>query len=100
MVGTGVFTSLGYQLLDVQDTISIVLLWVIGGAMALFGAFSYGQLGTHFAESGGDYLYLSRIFHPVLGYLSSWVSLLVGLLGSRGHCRHRHDAVPGPLWRR
>ena len=46
--------------------------------MALFGAFSYGQLGTHFAESGGDYLYLSRIFHPVLGYLSSWVSLLVG----------------------
>ena len=78
MVGTGVFTSLGYQLLDVQDTVSIVLLWVIGGAMALFGAFSYGQLGTHFAESGGDYIYLSRIFHPVLGYLSSWVSLLVG----------------------
>lgn len=78
MVGTGVFTSLGYQLLAVQDTLSIVLLWLIGGFMALFGAFSYGQLGTHFAESGGDYLYLSRIFHPVLGYLSSWVSLLVG----------------------
>ena len=78
MVGTGVFTSLGYQLLDVQDTVSIVLLWLIGGFMALFGAFSYGQLGTHFPESGGDYIYLSRVFHPVLGYLSSWVSLLVG----------------------
>ena len=78
MVGTGVFTSLGYQLLDVQNTVSIVLLWLIGGVMALFGAFSYGQLGTHFTESGGDYIYLSRIFHPVLGYLSSWVSLLVG----------------------
>ena len=78
MVGTGVFTSLGYQLLAVQDTVSIVLLWLIGGFMALFGAFSYGQLGTHFRESGGDYIFLSRIFHPVLGYLSSWVSLLVG----------------------
>ena len=78
MVGTGVFTSLGYQLLAVQNTVSIVLLWLIGGFMALFGAFSYGQLGTHFAESGGDYIYLSRIFHPMLGYLSSWVSLLVG----------------------
>ena len=78
MVGTGVFTSLGYQLLAVQDTVSILLLWLIGGAMALFGAFSYGQLGTHYTESGGDYIYLSRIFHPALGYLSSWVSLLVG----------------------
>ena len=78
MVGTGVFTSLGYQLLAVQDTVSIILLWLIGGAMALFGAFSYGQLGTHFPESGGDYIYLSRVFHPVLGYLSSWASLVVG----------------------
>ncbi len=78
MVGTGVFTSLGYQLLAVQDTISIVLLWTIGGFLAVFGAFSYGQLGTHFSESGGDYIYLSRVFHPLLGYLSSWVSLVVG----------------------
>ena len=78
MVGTGVFTSLGYQLLAVQHTFSIMLLWLIGGFMALLGAFSYGQLGTHFSESGGDYIFLSRIFHPMLGYLSSWVSLVVG----------------------
>ena len=78
MVGTGVFTSLGFQLLDVKNTISIILLWLIGGFLALFGAFSYAQLGTHFKESGGDYIYLSRIFHPVLGYLTSWVSLVVG----------------------
>lgn len=78
MVGTGVFTSLGYQLLDVQNTISIIMLWVIGGGLALFGAFSYAQLGTHFSESGGDYIYLSRIFHPLLGYLTSWASLVVG----------------------
>ena len=78
MVGTGVFTSLGFQLLDVKNTISIVLLWLIGGFLALFGAFSYAQLGTHFKESGGDYIYLSRIFHPVLGYLTSWASLVVG----------------------
>ncbi|WKN41284.1 APC family permease [Tunicatimonas pelagia] len=78
MIGTGVFTSLGYQLLDVQSTISIILLWLIGGALALFGAFSYAQLGTHFKESGGDYIFLSRVFHPVLGYLTSWVSLIVG----------------------
>ena len=78
MIGTGVFTSVGFQLSSVQNTWSILLLWVIGGLLALFGAFAYAELGTHFKESGGDYIYLSRVFHPVLGYLSAWAGLTVG----------------------
>ena len=78
MIGTGVFTSLGYQLLDVKSTFSILILWVLGGVLALCGAFSYAELGTTFKESGGDYIFLSRIFHPVLGYLTSWSALVVG----------------------
>ena len=78
MIGTGVFTSVGFQLSSVQNSWSILLLWVVGGLMALFGAFAYAELGTHFKESGGDYIYLSRIFHPLLGYLSAWAGLTVG----------------------
>ena len=78
MIGTGVFTSVGFQLSSVQNTWSILLLWIIGGVLALFGAFAYAELGTHFKESGGDYIYLSRVFHPVLGYLSAWAGLTVG----------------------
>lgn len=78
MIGTGVFTSVGFQLSSVQNTLSILLLWVIGGILALFGAFAYAELGTYFKESGGDYIYLSRVFHPVLGYLSAWAGLTVG----------------------
>ncbi len=78
MIGTGVFTSVGFQLSSVQNTWSILLLWVVGGLLALFGAFAYAELGTHFKESGGDYIYLSRVFHPVLGYLSAWAGLTVG----------------------
>jgi APA family basic amino acid/polyamine antiporter len=78
MIGTGVFTSVGFQLSSVQNTWSILLLWLIGGLLALFGAFAYAELGTHFKESGGDYIYLSRIFHPLLGYLSAWAGLTVG----------------------
>ena len=78
MIGTGVFTSVGFQLSSVQNTWSILLLWLIGGLLALFGAFAYAELGTHFKESGGDYIYLSRLFHPVLGYLSAWAGLTVG----------------------
>jgi APA family basic amino acid/polyamine antiporter len=78
MIGTGVFTSVGFQLSSVQNSWSILLLWLTGGLLALFGAFAYAELGTHFKESGGDYIYLSRVFHPLLGYLSAWAGLTVG----------------------
>lgn len=78
MIGTGVFTSVGFQLSAVQNTWTIILLWLAGGILSLFGAFAYAELGTHFKESGGDYIYLSRIFHPVLGYLSAWTVLTAG----------------------
>ena len=79
MVGTGVFTSLGYQLASVQNTWSIVLLWALGGGLALVGAFTFAELGTHYAdENGGDYVFISRGLHPFLGYLSAWVSLVGG----------------------
>jgi basic amino acid/polyamine antiporter, APA family len=78
MIGTGVFTSVGFQLSSIQNTWAIILLWGLGGVLALFGAFAYAELGTHFKESGGDYIYLSRVFHPILGYLSAWAGLTVG----------------------
>jgi len=78
MIGTGEFTSVGFQLNSVQNSYTILLLWVVGGFLALFGAFAYAELGTHFKESGGDYIYLSRVFHPLLGYLSAWAGLTVG----------------------
>ena len=78
MIGTGVFTSLGFQLATVQNTWSIILLWLIGGVLALIGALTFAELGTHFRESGGDYIYLSRIFHPIVGYVYAWISLTVG----------------------
>lgn len=78
MIGTGVFTSVGFQLSSLHNTWTILLLWLAGGVLALFGAFAYAELGTHFKESGGDYIYLSRIFHPLLGYLSAWAGLTIG----------------------
>ncbi|MEM6320217.1 MAG: amino acid permease [Bacteroidota bacterium] len=78
MIGTGVFTSLGFQVADIENTWSIMLLWLVGGLLALIGAFTYAELGTHFRESGGDYIFLSRIFHPFAGYLYAWISLTVG----------------------
>jgi APA family basic amino acid/polyamine antiporter len=78
MIGTGVFTSIGFQLSSLHNTWIILLLWLFGGILSLLGAFAYSELGTRYPNSGGDYIYLSKIIHPMAGYLSAWACLLVG----------------------
>ena len=60
MIGTGVFTSLGFQLQDVTNTWSILLLWSLGGVMAIAGAFCYAEIGSAINKSGGEYIFLSK----------------------------------------
>ena len=78
MIGTGVFTSLGYQLLDIQSPFVLLMLWVVGGIAALCGALSYAELGATLPRSGGEYNFLARIFHPGVGFVSGWISATIG----------------------
>ena len=78
MVGTGVFTSLGYQLVDIQSVFAILMLWLIGGVISLFGALSYCELASALPKSGGEYYLLSRILHPSIGLSAGLVSATVG----------------------
>ncbi|QWG25942.1 amino acid permease [Bradyrhizobium sediminis] len=78
MVGVGVFTSLGFQVKDIPSGFSILLLWAIGGIVALCGVFSYSELGAMFPRSSGEYNFLTRAFHPAFGFLAGWVSATVG----------------------
>jgi APA family basic amino acid/polyamine antiporter len=78
MIGTGVFTSLGYQLFDIQSGFGIVMIWLVGGLLALCGAFCYAELATRLPEDGGEYYFLSKIYHPALGFMAGFVSSTVG----------------------
>jgi len=81
MVGTGVFTSLGFQLLDIQSGFAILMLWAVGGVAAVCGALTYAELGAALPRSGGEYNFLSRIYHPAIGFVSGWVSATIGFAG-------------------
>src|SRR3989440_5219667 len=74
MVGVGVFTSLGFQVKDIPSGFALMLLWVVGGIAALCGALSYGELAAALPRSGGEYNFLSRIYHPAVGFLAGWIS--------------------------
>lgn len=78
MIGTGVFTSLGFQLFDIQSGFGIITIWLVGGLVALCGAFCYAELATRLPEDGGEYYFLSKIFHPALGFVAGFVSSTVG----------------------
>ena len=81
MIGTGVFTSLGFQLLDIRSGFALLSLWAIGGLIAVCGAMTYAELGAALPRSGGEYNFLSRIYHPSAGFVSGWVSSTVGFAG-------------------
>ena len=88
MIGTGVFMSLGWQVaafhaadgrsLLTGSVFPIVALWLVGGVLALCGALCYAELATALPQSGGEYHFLSRIYHPAVGFCTGLCSALVG----------------------
>jgi APA family basic amino acid/polyamine antiporter len=78
MIGAGVLTLAGFLLMELRNPLLMMALWFIGGIGALCGAVCYGQLGAAFPVAGGEYAYLSRLFHPLAGFLSGWISFFVG----------------------
>jgi len=97
MIGTGVYTSLGYQADALSLTTSLLLLWVVGGIHALCGAFCYAELSAAFPRSGGEYHLLSRIYHPFLGFLAGWVSVTVSFAAPIALAAIAFDTYAGPL---
>ncbi|HUU51409.1 MAG TPA: amino acid permease [Candidatus Heimdallarchaeota archaeon] len=78
MIGAGIFTTSGLLMQDLHNPMIMIVLWVVGGAIAICGALSYGELGAAIPRAGGEYAFLSRLYHPTLGFLSGWVSFFVG----------------------
>ena len=78
MIGTGVYTSLGLQVAGVHSVVALVFIWITGGLVALCGALTYGELAVRYPKSGGEYIFLSKIFHPSLGFMSGFISMTIG----------------------
>lgn len=100
MIGAGVFTTSGFALADLGDPRRVLAVWLLGGVVALCGAISYGSLARFFNESGGEYLFLSRTMHPLVGFVAGWVSLLVGFTGAIAFAATAFEAYAMPTAQR
>jgi APA family basic amino acid/polyamine antiporter len=102
MIGAGIFTTSGLLMQDLHNPLIMIILWVVGGTLAICGALSYGELGAAIPRAGGEYAFLSRLYHPVLGFLSGWVSFFVGFsapiaASAIGFVAYMTRAFPGIL---
>jgi APA family basic amino acid/polyamine antiporter len=82
MVGTGVFTSLGYQVGPLPSGFVILVLWLVGGVVALSGALAYAEIASTLKKSGGEYTMLTELASPSLGFLAGWTSFIAGFAGA------------------
>jgi basic amino acid/polyamine antiporter, APA family len=78
MIGVGVFTSVGFQLLGLPSGFAILMLWVVGGVVSLCGALCYAELVAMMPKSGGEYHILREAYHPMAGFLAGWISITAG----------------------
>lgn len=97
IVGTGVFTTLGLLVQQTTDGFVLLALWTVGGLIALAGALTYGELSAAIGGSGGEYRFLSRVYHPTVGAVAGWVSIVAGFAAPVALAAMALGRYAGPL---
>src|SRR6516225_12022788 len=77
MIGQAVFLVASDMSREVNSMWKVLVVWIVGGVIVLFGALCYAELGAAMPEAGGDYVYLGRGLGPVWGYLFGWTSCMI-----------------------
>jgi APA family basic amino acid/polyamine antiporter len=77
IVGSGIFVNPSVVARHVHSVPLILGAWVVGGVVALVGAFIYAELSERMPAVGGQYAYLREAFHPLVAFLCGWALLLV-----------------------
>lgn len=99
MIGAGIFTTSGLLMADLKNPILMLILWFVGGVIAFTGAMCYGEIGASIPKAGGEYAILSKLYNPKLGFLSGWVSFVVGFsapiaASAIGFSEYLYRAIP------
>ncbi len=77
MIGSGIFIVPATIALHLQSSLLIVVVWIAGGVISLFGALSVAELGAMMPDAGGQFVYLGRAYGPLWGFLYGWSAFFV-----------------------
>ena len=82
IIGTGIFLVPSSVAGGVQSVGLVFLVWIFGGLLSLAGALTYAELGAALPQAGGEYVFLSRTYGSLWGYLYGWEQFVIGKTGS------------------
>lgn len=82
MIGVGIFVTSGFIAETIPSPGGVLLIWLLGGLLALAGALSCAELSASLPLAGGDYIYIREAYGKLIGFLSGWSSFLVTFSGS------------------
>src|SRR6059058_3210167 len=77
IIGAGIFVNPAVVARNVHTPLLVLGAWLIGGMIALIGAFVYAELAALRPRVGGQYAYLRDAYHPIVAFLYGWTLLLV-----------------------
>jgi APA family basic amino acid/polyamine antiporter len=77
IIGAGIFVNPSVVARQVHTPLLVLGAWLIGGVIALIGAFVYAELAVLRPRVGGQYAYLRDAYHPIVAFLYGWTLLLV-----------------------
>lgn len=83
MIGTGVFLKTRVMTCNVGSPLAVLSVWLVGGLLALAGAFAYAEVSAMLPEAGGDYVYLRRAYGRLTAFLFGWMSFAIIRSGSQ-----------------
>src|ERR671910_2155330 len=82
MIGTGIFISTGVIAETLPSPGGVLLVWLLGGLLALTGALTFAELSASLPFAGGDYIYIREAYGRLMAFLSGWSSFLVTFSGA------------------
>jgi basic amino acid/polyamine antiporter, APA family len=82
MIGSGIFFATGAIAETLPTPGGVLLVWVLGGVLALTGALCCAELSASLPYAGGDYIYIREAYGKLMGFLSGWSSFLVTFSGA------------------
>ncbi len=88
MIGAGILTTSGYTLQATGNPTALIVLWVVGGLMALPGAFTIAELSTALPRAGGDYVFVREGFGRGAGFVAGWATFVLGFCGLTAVAAH------------
>lgn len=81
IIGSGIFMNPSVVARIVHSPELILGAWLVGGCIAIAGAFIYGELAARRPQVGGQYVYLREAYHPLIAFLFGWTLFLVSNCG-------------------